>query len=81
MGIRNKYTFVKGYKHSEATLAKMRLHSTKGRNLKDQIVIHHINGNHFDDRPENRMVVTRSEHIEIHRLRGDLKSGRSKIDN
>lgn len=35
-------------------------------------VIHHINGNHFDDRPENRMVVTPSEHAKIHMLQRDL---------
>lgn len=35
-------------------------------------VIHHINGNHLDDRPENRMVVTPSEHAKIHMLQGDI---------
>jgi len=45
-------------------------------------VVHHINGNHFDDRPENRMIVTPSEHAKIHILQGDIKpygSSHSKI--
>ena len=29
-------------------------------------IIHHINGNHNDDRPENLMKVTRSEHGKYH---------------
>ena len=31
-------------------------------------VVHHINGDHSDNRPENRMIVTPSEHIKIHIL-------------
>lgn len=65
-GMRNKL-------QTEEAKEKMRIHSSKGKNLKNQNVIHHINGNHFDNRPENRMAITRSEHIKIHRLQGDLK--------
>ena len=32
------------------------------------LVVHHINGNHFDDRPENRQIKTRSQHSRDHRL-------------
>ena len=43
-------------------------------------VIHHINGNHFDNRPENLMVMTQSEHVNLHRRQGDLKySGKKKM--
>lgn len=35
--------------------------------------IHHINGNHFDNRPENRMIVTPREHALIHMLQGGIK--------
>lgn len=47
---------------------------------KNPIVIHHINGNHFDDRPENRMLLTNSEHALLHILQGDIKpyGGRNK---
>ena len=37
-----------------------------------QEVIHHINGNHFDKRPENEMVMTQSKHIKLHMKQGDL---------
>ena len=29
-------------------------------------LIHHINGNHFDSRPDNLMKVTAKEHAQIH---------------
>ena len=35
-------------------------------------VVHHINGDHNDDRPENRMILTPREHAQIHMLQGDL---------
>ena len=34
--------------------------------------IHHINGNHNDNRPENLMAVTIQEHYNIHLEQGDL---------
>jgi hypothetical protein len=44
-----------------------------GESCKTCPVIHHINGNHFDDRPKNRMIVTPSEHAKIHILHFLLK--------
>jgi hypothetical protein len=44
-------------------------------------VIHHINGNHFDDRPENRMILTPREHAIIPILQGDIcisKKGKNR---
>jgi hypothetical protein len=35
-------------------------------------VVHHINGNHFDDRLENRMILTPREHTIIHMMQGDI---------
>ena len=49
----------------------------KGRKLKNQIVVHHINGNHNDNRPENRIRITRSEHARLHARQGDI-TGRPK---
>ena len=41
-------------------------------------VMHHINGNHFDNRPENRMIMSQSEHIKLHWDQGDIMDGRVK---
>lgn len=40
---------------------------------RDCPIIHHINGNHLDNRKENRMIVTPKEHAIIHILQGDIK--------
>lgn len=32
----------------------------------DDIVVHHVNGDHFDNRPENLCTMTRSEHTSLH---------------
>lgn len=38
-----------------------------GRLLKPSEIVHHINGDPTDDRIENLQLVTRAEHIDIHR--------------
>lgn len=38
-----------------------------GRSLASNEIVHHINGNKLDDRPENVQVVTVAEHIQIHK--------------
>lgn len=53
-------------------LSKSLMGINKGKKLKNQIVTHHINGNHFDNRPENRQLMTRSEHMSLHRKQGDI---------
>ena len=63
-----------GYLNSPETRLKIS-QSNLGKSCAEQIVVHHINGNHEDNRPENILVTTRSEHINIHRLQGDLKHG------
>lgn len=37
-----------------------------GRPLTRDEVVHHINGDHFDNRPENLRVMTNSEHVSLH---------------
>jgi hypothetical protein len=40
---------------------------TLGRQLDRSEVVHHINGDHADNRPENLQVINQSEHIALHR--------------
>ena len=37
------------------------------RKLSPDEIVHHINGNTLDNRPENLMVMSRAEHIGVHR--------------
>ena len=45
---------------------------SKTNKIRMKKIIHHINGNHNDNRPENRMVMSQSEHIKIHIKQGDV---------
>lgn len=45
-----------------------------GRPLKASEIVHHVNGDQSDDRLENLRLLTRAEHIGIHR--DDLEAGR-----
>lgn len=38
-----------------------------GRSIPRGLLVHHVNGNALDDRFENLQLVTRSEHINLHR--------------
>ena len=48
---------------------------------KKAIIVHHINGNHFDDRSENRMLLTPREHARVHIMQGDIRPYGHKIFN
>lgn len=43
-----------------------------GRPLKPGEVVHHIDGNHRNNDPDNLAVMAQSEHIALHRAQGDL---------
>ena len=45
-----------------------------GRELTFDEVVHHINGDKLDDRIENLEVLTRAEHMEVHR--GEIYAAR-----
>lgn len=36
-------------------------------------ITHHINGCHNDNRPENLMVMSQSEHVSLHWRQGDMR--------
>ena len=40
-----------------------------GRDLTSAEEVHHIDGNHFNNNPENLIVLTKSEHSKIHASR------------
>ena len=52
---------------------KIKLSEETKRKIRETKVIHHINGNHKDNKPENLLLMTQSEHINLHRKQGDLK--------
>lgn len=52
-----------------------------GRPLKDGEVVHHIDGNKFNNNPKNLLITTRKEHARIHANErwGHLKSKKGDI--
>ena len=51
-----------GQRHEHRAVAEQKL----GRTLVKGEIVHHINGDKFDNRPENLEVMTQSEHIKHH---------------
>lgn len=46
-----------------------------GRLLRTDELVHHLNGDCSDDRIENLQIVTRAEHIDIHRVELEIARG------
>jgi hypothetical protein len=58
-----KYIKIDGKDIGEHTLvAELKI----GRRLREGEVVHHINGNKTDNRPENLVVMTNEEHVALH---------------
>ena len=60
---------------SEITKRKLSM-ARKGIKTGNQIVVHHKDGNHFNDALENRISMTRSEHTTLHWDQGDIMNWR-----
>ncbi len=52
---------------------KIREKISKSNKIRMKKVIHHINGNHNDNRPENLKEMSQSEHFKLHWKQGDIK--------
>lgn len=55
-----------------------------GRLLRPEELVHHLNGDSTDDRPENLVVMSRAEHHSLHSLKrweagGDLRERRAHV--
>jgi hypothetical protein len=59
----------KGYVKEHIIVAEQKI----GRELRDNEVVHHINRNKKDNRPENLAVMTRSQHSKLHNPKGLCK--------
>lgn len=58
----------KGYVRLHRLVAEAKL----GRYLDDKEMVHHIDGNTFNEDPDNLEITSKSKHASIHNARGDI---------
>lgn len=63
--LRNGYRYIRlnGVQKEEHRIV---MEQIIGRPLHGNEIVHHINGNKLDNRPENLVIMTRSEHMKLH---------------
>ena len=61
------YIFTRVQKGKYIANHRLIMENEIGRTLSDDEIVHHIDKNKLNNRIENLQIVTRAEHIEIHR--------------
>jgi len=61
----NKSGYVR--EHRLAIEETLGFYLDKPNNKGDDLIVHHINGNTLDNKPDNLQIMTRSEHTKYHR--------------
>ena len=70
------YSWKNTGKNKRKAAHRLVMESMLGRELRSDEIVHHINHNRADNRPENLELVTRAQHLLLHFP--ELLAGRAK---